>query len=74
MARPFFDLHEAFNSLDINRDGRITFDELKRLIESRGFVVNQKDLTHVIDKMDKKGDRTISYEEFKQEMLPRSPN
>lgn len=74
MARPFFDLNEAFNSLDVNNDGRVTYDELKRMIESRGFVVNSKDLTHVVDKMDKDGDGTISYSEFRQEMLPKSPN
>ena len=61
VVRPFFDLNEAFDSLDINEDGRITFDELKRMIESRGFVINSKDLTHVVEKMDKDGDGTISY-------------
>lgn len=74
LARPFFNLNEAFNSLDINEDGRITFDELKRLIESRGFVVNAKDLKQVVDKMDKDGDGAVSYHEFREEMLPKSPH
>ena len=39
-ARPRFTLFEAFNSLDINQDGRVTHEELKRLIESRGFFIN----------------------------------
>ncbi len=72
-SRPFFNLNEAFNSLDINEDGRVTFDELKRMIESRGFVVNSKDLTQVLDKMDKDGDGTVTYSEFREEMLPKSP-
>ena len=74
MVRPYFRLNEAFNSLDVNNDGRATFDELKRMIESRGYIVNNKDLTHVLDKMDKDGDGTISYSEFREEMVPKSPN
>ena len=38
-SRPMFNVFEAFNSLDINEDGRITGDEIKRLIESRGYYV-----------------------------------
>ena len=32
-----FNLYEAFNSLDLNSDGRVTVGEIKRIIESRGF-------------------------------------
>jgi Ca2+-binding EF-hand superfamily protein len=39
-SRPLFNVAEAFNSLDINADGRISIDEVKRLIESRGYFVS----------------------------------
>jgi len=39
-----FNVFEAFNSLDLNEDGRVTIDEVKRLIESRGYFVNDKDV------------------------------
>jgi hypothetical protein len=43
-SRPMFNVYEAFNSLDINDDGRVTLDELKRMIQSRGYNVADKDL------------------------------
>ena len=73
-SRPFFNLADAFNSLDINEDGRVTFDELKRLIESRGFFVDARDLTQVLDKMDTDGQGSVSYAQFREEMMPKSPN
>lgn len=38
---PGFNLYEAFNSVDLNSDGRITVGEIKRLVESRGFYCSQ---------------------------------
>lgn len=72
--RPFFNIYQAFNSLDINNDGRVTYDELKRMIESRGYMVDKRELSSVMEKMDKNKDGAISYHEFRDEMLPKSPN
>lgn len=44
-GRPLFNVAEAFNSLDINADGRISLDELRRLIESRGYFVSAQDVS-----------------------------
>ena len=41
LARPFFNLADAFDSLDLNEDGRLTLTELERLIESKGYTVSQ---------------------------------
>ena len=68
-----FNILEAFNSLDLNEDGRVTIDEVKRLIESRGYFINDKDIAQVVDRMDKNRDGTVSYHEFKEEMMPKSP-
>jgi len=68
-----FNVFEAFNSLDINDDGRVTVEEMKRMLESRGYYVNEKDVAQVVDKMDKNRNGTVSYHEFKEEMMPKSP-
>jgi Ca2+-binding EF-hand superfamily protein len=72
--RPYFNAYQAFNCLDINDDGKVTVDELKRIIQSRGFFVNDKEVYQILDKMDKNKDGTISYLEFKEELVPKSPN
>ena len=54
---------EAFNSCDLNEDGIISRDELRRLIESRGFYVSEKEVTTLIEKIDKDRDGKISYHE-----------
>lgn len=73
-SRPYFNVYEAFNSLDINEDGRVTVDELKRMIQSRGYFVNDKEVYQVLDKMDRNKDGTISYHEFREELVPKSPH
>jgi Ca2+-binding EF-hand superfamily protein len=72
-SRPYFNVYEAFNCLDVNEDGRVTVDELKRMIQSRGYFVNDKDVYQIIDKMDKNKDGTVSYHEFREELVPKSP-
>ena len=54
---------EAFNSCDLNEDGIISRDELRRLIESRGFYISEKEVTTLIEKIDKDMDGKISYSE-----------
>ena len=61
--RPGFNILEAFNSCDLNEDGIISRDELRRLIESRGFFVSEKEITTLIEKIDKDRDGKISYHE-----------
>ena len=51
--QPFFNVYDAFNSVDLNDDGAITDDEIKRIVESRGFYVTHKDAEQVADKFNK---------------------
>jgi len=71
--RPGFNIYEAFISCDLNDDGKVSKDELRRLIESRGFYVSEKEVNHLVEKLDKDKDGRISYSEFREEFLPRSP-
>lgn len=57
----------------MNRDGAITREEFKRLIQSRGFYVSEKEATEIVEKMDKNKDGRITFSEFRDEMVPRSP-
>lgn len=70
---PYFNVYDAFNSLDINGDGRISRNEFKRMIQSRGFYVSEKEVTEIVEKMDKSKDGRVSLAEFVDEIRPRSP-
>ena len=61
--RPGFNLYEAFISCDLNDDGTISKEELRRLIESRGFYVSEKEVNQLVEKIDKDKDGRISYHE-----------
>ena len=61
---------EAFNSCDLNEDGIISRDELRRLIESRGFYISEKEVTTLIEKIDKDKDGKISYSEVSILSIP----
>ena len=61
--RPLFNVYDAFATCDINEDGRITKDEIRELIESRGFYVTEKEVRGLVDKYDKDRDGRISYSE-----------
>lgn len=58
---PCFNVYEAFNSLDLNEDGAITMDEIKRMCSSRGFYVSDKEACQVTDKFDKSKYGRITY-------------
>lgn len=61
--QPCFNVYEAFNSLDLNDDGRVSTLEIKRLIESRGFYVTEKEAAQVVKKFDASNDGYISFNE-----------
>jgi len=71
--RPSFNCYEAFNSLDMNDSGAISASELKRMIESRGYFVGFKEVDQVIDKFDKNKNGRVTFSEFREETLPKSP-
>lgn len=60
---PYFNVYEAFNSLDQDGSGHISRDEFKRLIQSRGFYISEKETTEIVNKMDKNKDGHVSFAE-----------
>ena len=61
--QPCFNVYEAFNSLDLNDDGRVNASEIKRIIESRGFYVSEKEASSALDKFDKHKMGSVTYSE-----------
>lgn len=72
-CNPHFNAQQAFNSLDFNADGSVSAVEIKRIIESRGYYVTEKEAQSVLKKFDNDGDGEISIREFKAEIEPKSP-
>jgi Ca2+-binding EF-hand superfamily protein len=62
-ALPCFDLYSAFLTCDLYRDSVVSKDELRRLIDCRGFSVTETDAKHLVDKMDRDRDGVVSYSE-----------
>lgn len=61
--RPGFNIYEAFISCDLNDNGAISKEELRRLIESRGFYVSEKEVSALVEKIDRDRDGKITYAE-----------
>ena len=60
---PYFNVYEAFNSMDLNSSGSISREEFRRMIQSRGFYVSEKEVEEIVDKMDKNKDGRVSFAE-----------
>ena len=70
---PLFSVYESFKTCDINQDGIVTKSELRRLFDQRGLYVSDRDADILMEKFDKDRDGRISYSEFMDEILPKSP-
>ena len=60
---PYFNPYDAFNSLDANGNGVVSADEFRRMIQSRGFYVSDKEATEIVEKMDKNKDGRVTFSE-----------
>lgn len=62
-ASPYFNVYEAFNSIDLNDDSVLTKEEFRRLIESRGFYVSDREAEQIHKKFDHNRNGVVSYSE-----------
>ena len=60
---PYFNVYEAFNSMDLNDSGSISREEFRRMIQSRGFYVSEKEVEEIVEKMDKNKNGRVSFAE-----------
>ena len=70
---PYFDPTEAFKICDLNQNGLVSAEEIRYLMESRGFFISNQEAQTVAKKFDKNGDGVITYNEFMTEVRPKSP-
>ena len=71
--RPFFNLFEAFETLDRNEDGFITVDEFKMFLEENNITFTVADVKNLVKRYDTDHDGKVSYKEFIKELTPKSP-
>ena len=57
-------MRKAFESFDKDGSGEIDKSELKAVFAECGHVISDYDVNVIIEKADKDGSGTISYEEF----------
>lgn len=74
MRRPFFSAHDAFTAVDADKNGYITRDEFKSLLREYGFYATDSEVSWLVDRYDRNNDGRISYSEFIDEILPKSPS
>lgn len=67
-------MYDAFKSVDMNEDGVVTGKEIRSLLNSKGIYVGHSDVDKLMDKLDKDRDGRISYSEFAEEFMPKSPS
>jgi hypothetical protein len=70
---PHFNVYQAFNSIDFNCDGVLSAHEIKRIIESRGFYITQKEADQVLKKFDANQTGRVNLNDFREEIQPKSP-
>ena len=70
---PDFSLHQAFTSIDKDRNGFITIDEFQNILHTHGIFASSKDLQNLLSKYDKNRDGKVSYSDFVDEITPKSP-
>jgi len=72
--RPGFNVHEAFGAVDIDKNGYITRDEFREILKEYGFYATTEEIAWLLDRYDRNRDGRISYGEFIDEIMPKSPS
>ncbi|CAA0319222.1 unnamed protein product [Arabidopsis thaliana] len=63
------DLKEAFDLYDLDRNGRISANELHSVMKNLGEKCSIQDCQRMINKVDSDGDGCVDFEEFKKMMM-----
>lgn len=72
--RPYFNVHDAFTACDADKNGFITRVEFKDILKEYGFYATDDEVSWLVDRYDKNRDGRISYTEFIDEIMPKSPS
>lgn len=71
--RPQFNVIDAFDALDKKDNGFITPSEFRCMLEDYGVYVSSKDIQVLLTRYDRNNDGRVTYSEFCNEILPKSP-
>lgn len=74
IRRPGFNASDAFTAVDQDRDGFITRDEFRGILREYGIFATETEIVWLVDRYDRNKDGRISYTEFVEEILPKSPS
>ena len=58
------ELRKAFDVMDENKDGQVTKDELKKLLQGLGEEVTDEIVDEMINIADENGDGKVNFDEF----------
>ncbi|CAG9310083.1 unnamed protein product [Blepharisma stoltei] len=68
-----FNIMDAFQIIDRDRNGYITFKEFQQILDEHGLIASKKDVESLMERYDKDKDGRVSYSEFMNEVTPKSP-
>lgn len=71
--RPYFSVHDAFKAIDRDDDGFITLEEFQSILERYGVYATSRDALNLMRRYDKSNRGKVSYSDFVQEIVPKSP-
>ncbi|EGR33485.1 hypothetical protein IMG5_051630 [Ichthyophthirius multifiliis] len=71
--RPLFSVYNAFQAIDNLDSGFITLQNFKQILNDYGIFVCKDDLKSLVKRYDKNEDFKITYKEFINELMPKSP-
>lgn len=74
LRRPGFNASDAFTAVDSNRNGYITRDEFRKILREYAFFPTETEVQWLVDRYDRDRDGRITYSEFAEEILPKSPS
>lgn len=71
--RPYFNTRDAFEHCDLDKNGFVTKAELRDLLHWNGVMATDAEVNGLLDRFDRNKDGRISFAEFSDELLPKSP-
>lgn len=71
---PYFDANTAYEMVDYSRRGLVTKDEFRRLMAQRSIFISDDEATSIARRFDFNGDGIVSFNEFCDEVRPKSPS
>ena len=69
--RPYFNIKDAFSYMDNDIDGFLLVQDLREFLANNGFFATERELSGIMQKIDKDGDGRISFNEFVDEFTPK---